>query len=667
MKKIFFIFVILQFASCTKNIKKTEFTDILYLKNGEEYLCNVEKVDEDRIIFITDEGKKELKIKDITGIDFGRKREGSNWKNIKDIDDEILKNSININLSEFQGLGYINIYYERNLMIEKDSNYTYTVRIVRGIVDENGREAGNLSFYYRKKFENISVEFGRTITKEGEVLHIRDNAIEDASVYSRFPIYENLHEIKFALNKCLPGNFIDFKVKIKGRFTELNPYILDEVMGDKGLILNGLFKIRYPEELNVNYEYFNTGKPSINKNNGYVELLWEFKDIPPLIEEPNLPPYQYFLPRIVFSLRYEWKEISNKFKEKMKGEIKIEKNLFEIYKELLKGIKFLNIPLLSSNVFPNDANDIMKNKIANSLDKSFLFYLALKSKGLPADLILVRSRDYGTISENVPSLLQFDGALVYLDGKYYDLSYETMPFQYIRNQYQWTKGLSIEKGELINIPIIPLEEQKSKLEREVKILRNGDSKINDKWIFKGDDVLYFRELRNLKKEEIDIFVKRFINSYVKDAEIENYKFSFLDTLNNIVQLDASYNIKNLGIIQGKFMLLNIPGINYSAYSVGKQERYYPLYLSNISRSENNIRIMLPKGYKLRAKPDDITLKKDGYSFIARIKQEKNYINYYDRFENIVNIISVREYPEYRECIMNMAKLSIKWIILEEEK
>ncbi len=667
MKKIFLIFLISGFISCTKNIKRTEFTDILYLKNGEEYLCNVEKIDKDKIIFITYEGKKEIKIKDISGIDFGRKREGSHWKTIKDIDDKILKEAIKTDLSEFQGLGYINIYYERILIIDKDSIYKYTVRVIRGIVDENGRGAGNLSFYYRKKFENISVEFGRTITKEGEVIHIRDNAIEDASYYSRFPLYENIHEMKFALTKCLPGNFIDFKVKIEGKFSDLNPYILDEVMGDKGLILKGIFKIIYPEEFNVNYEYFNTGKPVLTKYNGNVELLWEFSEIPPLIEEPNLPPYQYFLPRIVFSLKSDWKEVANKFKSNMKGEVKINNDLFGIYGEILKGIKFIDIPSLLSNVFPNDANDIMKNKIANSLDKNYIFYLALKSKGLPADLILVRSRDYGILAENVPTLLQFDGALVYLDGKYYDLSYETMPFGYIRNQYQGTTGLSVEKGELVNVNIVPLEEQKSVLEREVKLSSNGDATIKDRWSFKGDDVLYFRELRNLKKEEMDIFVRRFINNYVKDAEIQDYKFSFLDTLNNIVQLDASYRVKNLGIIQGKFMLLNIPGINYSAYSVGKQNRYYPFYLSSISRSENSIKIIFPKEYKLKGKPDDITFKKEGYSFIARIKESKDFINYYDRFENIVNIISVKEYPEYRECVMNMSKIPLKWIILEREK
>jgi hypothetical protein len=126
-------------------------------------------------------------------------------------------------------------------------------------------------------------------------------------------------------------------------------------------------------------------------------------------------------------------------------------------------------------------------------------------------------------------------------------------------------------------------------------------------------------------------------------------------------------VKKLGIVQGRFILFNLPGINYSSYSVGKAERMYPLFLENISRSENRIRIKIPKNYKLRGKPDDFTFKREGYGFYSRIIEKKDFIEYYDRFENIVNIINLKDYPDYRECIMCMAKIPSKWFILERVK
>jgi len=673
MKKIS-VLVLLFIGSCTLPFTKKApvyLGDMIYLNSGEEYHCFVKEINDKYVIVETAQGLKKLPISAVMSLDLQKRRKGYQWKNVNDIDDPVLIKALRTDLSKFKGMGYINILTEKKLIIHPDSTYTIIMRGIRGIVDDKGRTAGNLSFPYSYSNEKLFIDFARTITSGGRVLHIREIAIEDASSFSQFPSYDNLHSRKFAMREVKPGNFLDYQVRIEGKYADNLPLLFDKTLADKGPTLTGRIVVQYPENLNVDIYYERIGKPKISSQvlNGYnyKTLTFEVNNVNPIFNIPMMPPESYFSPRVVVGLKNIWKDISHTFKKGLNpGKINISgKNPKEIYSSVLKGIKYVEVPSNKYSVIPKKATETINNKYGNSLDKAFVLYTALKEKGFNPDFILVRSKFSGPLAERVPVLSQFDGALVKYKNVLLDPANESIPFGYVKPKYQGTKGLSITKGEIVDIPYVSLDKESSITDRIIHLSSDGSGKVKEILSFKGNNVLFFRNWKYLRKEERKKQLESYINSILSNASLKDYKIEHLDDLNPEMKITLNYTVPNIATKEGRYLLLHIPGINYSAYYVGAPKRPYPVFYENLSLDKNRIIIYLPQGYRVRYIPRGITYKSKPVEFESSLKKTKRYVEYNDTYTVQMGLIPVEKYPEYRKGIMRMAKIPNRWIILEK--
>ncbi|OYD16369.1 hypothetical protein CH333_03665 [candidate division WOR-3 bacterium JGI_Cruoil_03_44_89] len=668
------IVLLLILSSCSLHLAKrtpVSLGDMVYLNDGEEYHCYVREVNARWVVFETEEGTKRLPLSKVRSIDIQKRRKNYWWTNVEDIDDPVLIGALKTDLSQFKGLGYVNILTEKKLIVNPDSTYTVVIREIRGIVDDKGRTAGNLSYYYKHNNENLFIDFARTITSDGKVLHIREMAIEDASSYARFPSYDNLHSRKFAMREVKPGNFLDYRVRIEGKYSEDLPPLFDEILGDMGPTLKGKILIQYPEEMEISVRYDRILAPELTRKEdndiSYEVMSFEMETVSPIIKLPMKPPERFFSPRVVAGFKNEWGGISDWFDTNLKSSgTKIEgKTKEEIYENVLKGIKFVNIPSNTYSVIPKNPTETFNNRYGNSLDKTFVLYTALKENGFKPDLILVRSKDSGPLAEDVPTLSQFDGALVRCDGVFLDPSVESVPFGYVRPEYQGTRGLSIGTGEIVEIPFLEPEDEMSYTDRNIYLSEDGSGKVEEVLTFTGNDVLFFRNWKYLREEERRKQLESHINLVLPNASLKGYHIEHLEDLNPEMQITLDYTAPDIATEEGRYMLLHIPGINYTAYYVGVEQRPYPVYNENLSLNKNRIRIYLPKGYRVRYIPTAINYDSEPIKFTSKIKKTKKYIEYSDSYDTRMGLIPLENYPEYREGIMKMAEIPNRWIILEK--
>jgi len=659
------------FLSCGKQVLKSDIEwkeDIIYTEKGEEYKCRVTKITPDSIYTATPEGALALPQDEVRSIDLAKRREGYLWKTTKDITDPILLRSLNIDLSEFSDKNYVDVYSERHLKIKEDSSYAYSIRYIRAICSEKGRNAGNINFNYLSKEERMEINFGRTITKEGGVLHIRENAIEDASVYSRIPPYENAHERKIALREVKPGNFLDFKAEIYGKISEDFPFTLETTLGSSGPTLKSIVKIEAPRYFDINLKYWKTNQPYLKFAGRNKIYEWEIDNLEAFEDENNAPPKSYIFPRITAGLKNDWGKITQNFTKRLKGKYTPRSETPEsIYKEINELVRFVDVPLYKADCYPKSLEEILANKLANSLDKAFLLYSALKMKDYPAELVLVRSKTRGKLSKEVPSLYQFDGALIKTGETFLDPSSELIPYGYIKPEYQGTTGFSVTQNEFVEIPLFEPDKEKTFVSRVIELGENGEAGIKEQMKFSGSMAANLKSLRYMRQEDKKNMLESYLNSSIPGSNIIDFILTHIEDQIPEVEIAIEYKANGLALKQGNFLLFHIPGMNYSAYSVGATIRKYPIYWGKLAKDENEIKINIPKNYTVRYLPEEINISNPFIEFKNSIESESSSITYRDYYMDKKELIPVEYYPEYKDIITQIAELSEEWIILEKKQ
>lgn len=358
-------------------------------------------------------------------------------------------------------ISWINLSISKKLEIKEDSTYVFSRRAIKLFTLGKVNRTLIINAYYRSKREDCRIDFAFTVTGKGEAHNLLDGAEEDISVFSHIPAYENLYKKKITIEELNKGDILDYKITTTGKINPSNPFILDETMGDEGATVRATVEIIIPRDFNITFQQHMAEEPDLIRKEDKKIYRWNLKNIPPVFNNINILPVAYLLPRITAGLSGDWEVLVDEFRKHMKGSFTPEgRKPEDIYEEVMKLIKYVEIPSCTYSPFPRNAFIVNENRIANSLDKAHFLFQAFRNAGYPVEMILVRSRKRGPVFERVPSLYQFDGALIKTGDVILDPSSESIPYGYIRPEYQGTRGLSIMRKRMVSIPLLKPETEK---------------------------------------------------------------------------------------------------------------------------------------------------------------------------------------------------------------
>ncbi|HDL60252.1 MAG TPA: DUF3857 domain-containing protein, partial [candidate division WOR-3 bacterium] len=499
--------------STVKEVRRLPYRgDMLYLRNGEEYDGTLKEIRENQVIFVTREGETvTIPLDSIQAIDIQKRREGYWWKTTNDISDSTLKNALMEDVSSYSYAGYVNILKVTDIEAE-EGKYRFSQRVIRKILNKRGEEGGNNTFYYKKDLDIPSLDFGRTISRDGFIYHIKDIAIQDAAVYARIPLYNRLHERKFAMPEAKPGNMLDFKYSIISRRTYENPLYYRVYFGDKEPVIKATVNLKYPggEKINlfVSHAKFEIAGPQQSEE-GEKAYKIIFRNWPGVVEEPSMPPLTKVLPFGIFfehidSVKYrdslltlsELKELPQGLNEELKSDSTLMDTLESCFYYITQNIRFVDIPLNDYSPYPHLPDEIIISRVANSFDKAFLLYSILKKLGIKSTLVLVPDKNRGPEDITPFTPLFYAGAVVQVDSIYLNPEDEFQRFGYISPRYQGTIGFDVFGLKRVEIPLLPPDQEVVTVRRTVRIDSVGTVYINEEREYRG---VYERAVRGLKR------------------------------------------------------------------------------------------------------------------------------------------------------------------------
>ena len=701
MRKLILLFMVLLILCCKSGGEigsKKNAIHIIILNDGSEYKGKLLKIEKNKVFFVIKGKIREFNKEEVKKIQFKQERMFEEFENINEIKDPdinfIWKKSKEVNRANNENIAIL--LNKKEIVIDENLNYKMNIKIGFKILNEEGKEESTQYFYYNKLFSNARLLYGITVSKNGSLSFVEEEAINDEPIYNRDPQYDILHRIKFGLKDSEVGADHIWEAEIKGKFDYLeNPFFLEEDLVQEEYVEKKVITISYPSNINLKYNIyeglipFNKPEIKVNSNINTNKLYMELNQISPFIDdEYNTPDIDKILPAIMFSFNDEWQNLSKiyyekyfstkisenikRFGEKIIGrENDKEKIVKLLYDYINRKIDYSNISFKNSRYVPLSEDRILQFNSLNALDKSFLFTRLCNIYDIESYILFYKYSTHKTLMKDLPNLKQFDSVLcmVNINGEKRILSFENSNFSIYQKNLESNNAfaLPISNSDLFKLSSFSLDDNITEQKYICELKEDNSLKVKRITIIKGIDEKNIRHLRLLSKEELDKYIISRLNSISEDINLINYNFvNNLSDFDNNIYLEENFIVNNFSLTSGaNIKLFNIPGFNYKANNVVKDKRKLPFYVDYIGKIKISIDITIPDKYKVSFVPEPIIDIFNDIEFRANFSVEKRNIKFNSEIVYKNPEIDIENYKDIKKVFEDRAILSKEWIMIEK--
>lgn len=475
-------------------------------------------------------------------------------------------------LKEFEKI----FYFEDGSSIHEDEVFL-KVLDKKGVIREQVQV-----FYQNRHYSELKIEHLEVIKKDGRRI---DVDVERNSKEEMFEVEENIYDPNRKVLKvfvpCLsPGDVIHWKIKER-RFKEIIPgQIYGMVIIQRDFPVNYYrLELMFPKEKRLKYLIKNkAGKVKFYHEiiNGKKRLIWEFKDVPKLVPEPNMPPFHKVAMRLLFSTIPSWKDVSRWYFELVEPKLKPSEEIVKKVRQLIKGkddmekiaslyyfvsrkIRYLGIIAESKRpgFEPHDVNLTFTRKYGVCRDKAALLVCMLRIAGFRAAPVLVSIGERLDEEIVVPYfnhvivavLDELERPFIFLDPTS-ETSKQFLP-DYDRNS---SYLIAHKKGSYLGkIPPQTPEENLFLIKIKGRLKKDGSFFGKIEGISFGFSDTVIRSIfMNKNREEAERFLIRFLKGKRRDMKIEDIDFSDPDKREVNFHFSCSFKIKNATFSKGKW-------------------------------------------------------------------------------------------------------------------
>lgn len=697
MKKLL---LIISFICAVNSLK----ADVLFLNEGEEFIGNLKKIDENNIGFqkLNATDTETFNIKDVAHILISKNRTGDEISSIDQVNDpialKILKNLPNP--ADYADSDYITLYCHMDYEFISETEMLCKTREIIQILKEPGLDCANNSFYYNVDNTDCQIEFAHTYTPTGKVNHLTDDALSDESLLNTTPEYAKIKKLKMAMKNVDLGSIIDYSVikRIKN-IGPLNPKVIRNTFGEREPVLHEELTFSFPKNMKFNklqMQWDNNAPVFTDKSDENKTVWnWVFVDKKGYIEEQNMLPTYRIFPRVVIYNEYDRNQtaelLTNAYKESIPDENKLNEFISKAeisdsdteYEKVCKIYNFLNKEINTLGIDPDDmgsfkpvsANITIDKKYANEQAFLALMHLMLNKIKIKSYIGFTESkREKVTYKENAnlnfatTSILKvvIDGQPFYTGSGSIYTPFSVIP-PFIQGSY--ATFLDEDKKEFFGeeLPKQTLDWNTFNKIIHVKILADGSMDVNETTVFKGPYESNIRELKSIKEKEKSNYAERRVKSVHPNAILNSYGFTDMADLSAPAVYNISYHIPEAAQkASDKIMSFTNYWVNYNSSSASLAKRKYPMKYWGTEHHAKTIVFELPEGFNWVKWDKQYKYITPAISFTSNLSQNNRQLIYSDVFEsNVDEFLDDESYQKYRQCILTMSELANQWIIIEK--
>ena len=588
---------------------------------------------------------------------------------------------------KYPNAGALILLCDEKVELAPENNAVFQAHLLIKILNERGKQVfSEIVISYDSTYEKVELEYARTIRPDGIVVPVGSRHIRDVSKYLNFPLYSNVRARIVSFPEIAEGCVIEYKYKIyRNQLVNEKDFVLSYRLQELEPIIQAKFRLITQAQRPLHYKVLNSDyntaqaklEPTIKESAEYKEYLWEFKDIPAIIPEANMPPNSKINPIILISTFVSWQEvykwwwglaqdkiqadeaIKQKVKELTEDKATVLDKVRAIYNFCAEDIRYVAVEYGQAGYEPHKAIDIFFNKYGDCKDQAILLVTMLQEAGIKSYPVLIGTDEYIDLQEEFPSInfnhcivcVEINEELVYLDPTCSTCSFGNLPSDdQNRKVLVFTEaGYRIE-----TTPIYPARYNSLR-----KILR---MEINPNETIKAERMVYtFGQydasqriwLKYSSQEATSENIKQVIQGIVPVARLINYDIRNLNDLNKSVILSFSFSGREYWIKAGNLRLFP-PLTRLDTSLVAKQERRYPLDLGLPNTVVSELEVVFPRKFKLKYLPADLKLSNPWLDLSVEYSVKENCL-YFKQVTRIKKrFVFPAEYPEFKEFMENVS-------------
>jgi len=603
------------------------------------------------------------------------------------IDDEVTRLIRNAPSPEsYPDAGIINLLDEDIVEVYQDGRSKETFHVVFKIMNERGKDNSDIEIGYNSRTETPSIIYARTITAEGKIIPLNENAVKVVTPYSSYPSYSDYKQLTFSMPGVIVGSIIDYKIvkekqkpEIEGKFS--NEFYFQGY--DPTYLCR--YEVITPGDMMLKHLVLNPIKgvqlsPKIIHGGNKKTYLWEYKNIPQMIKEKSMPPTDELAFRILVTTMNSWEEFSNWWRKQIAGKTEPDESIKRKVAELTGGlstaeekiealfdyvkveIRYVSLDLGKSGYEPENARKVFQDKYGDCKDKSTLLISMLRAAGIPAYYVLIPTSSVGNLIKDFPYPFQFNHCIVSTEenGKYQfiDPVAKNYRFDYLPGADR-NRGVLIFNDEKIVFDKTPLAEPDENSyfsQSQIKIGPDGSIECDAKNFGFGGEEASLRSffMRN-RPTKIKESLEERVDEISSGAKLLAYTHTDPVNFKERFELNFKYHAKDYCRKAGDILIFDVPEIRKGCLATGKKDRRYPIVVWNNSYSKDEVAFNVPEGYEVYHLPEPAEARSQYLEFRSSYRREGKRIFYREEFAKKAIRITPEEYPAYHESCQAMEK------------
>ena len=614
--------------------------------------------------------------------------------------DPALKDAVaGITQEKYPLAGAVVILADETMALKPDATLVSDARYVIKILNERGKQDfSEIVIGYDSTYERVEVVYARTIKPSGEVVMVGEKDIRDVSRYLNFPLYSNARARIISMPEIAEGSIVEYKIKTtQSQLINKKDFDLSYSLQENEPVISAQFKVSIPKNRDLkvkilNPEYnpknFNLA-PVISETAQEKIYAWDFKNIPQIEIEPNMPAPAEINSIILASTFNSWDEIYAWWWNLAKDRISPDKAITEKVNELIKGkkdkeeiiraiynycaqeIRYVGIEYGQAGYQPHLASEIFKNKYGDCKDKAILFIAMLKSAGIEGYPVLIGTRGTPATQEDFPAV-NFNHciAAVELGGKlaFLDITAEVCSFGDLPSDDQERRVLVFKKDkyELLNTPLLNPEQNRVDSKTRITLFKDESISAEREVATLGQfDQAQRYWLRYTPPNLIEQALLEKIQAMAVSGGLGKYNYENSQDLNLPIKLTYEFKGKNFFSRAGRARILpQFARLDTSI--VAKDRRSYPLELGQPNVNEAYSEIKLADNLNVKYLPDGLDVQSPWMDYlVSYVLKDKNIKVYQKQILKRREVLR-EEYPGFKKFLEGLAIRLDEHIILEKE-
>ncbi len=539
------------------------------------------------------------------------------------------------------------ILYDRVIVkFYPDGRKKWIERKAVKILNRQGvNDFGEITIPFSTEHQKLKILYAYTELPDGKKVKPSKDAFN--IVYPPFqafaPIYSDLKYQTISMPAVKPGAIINYAFELD----TVKPYMKNEFWTENFFqssypVREASFKVYVPIGKKVKYKEYNFSLKPEKRREGNDEVYYFYmKNVPPIQEEPAMPPFEEVARKVAFTSVRSWDEVARWYSDLASSAVKPDEfvrrvtlqvikdketeegKIRAIYDFVAQNIRYVGLEFGINGYKPHTASSILKNRYGDCKDHATLLIAMLKVIGVKGYPVLIPTAGIANmdVSMPMPTAFNHEIAAIRWKGKwlFLDTTSDTVPFGELPAMDQGRKVLIVDldskKAILAETPVFPPSSNVEGFSGNFTIKNTGALQGEMKFYYTG--VYAHREramfLSMQNEKQMERFVENSAASVVPGFDVDNFTVS---NFKNIDEKSVFFTVKGkTSVFATKtkhLMLFHLPAPCYTRLIglVASKKRKYPYVVGYKMMKRSSVQISLPEGYSLFFMPEDFRYSND---------------------------------------------------------